>query len=324
VGIILSGQPGQRELALRAGEALSTAVEALGHQPIPVFLDSDSDLLIRQADLDVALIASQGRYGADGCVQGLMEMLGIPYTGSGVLAAAVGANLTKAKEILRLHNLPTAPGYVYDGLSGESLKRRHGAFGYPVSVRPVGEASALPFSIAHDELELECAADDALRCDDQVLIERHAPGRHYWVGVVDRSALGIIEAGADKHAGFLRMDATRQDRARRLPEERLRSVLQLGARAYEAIGCEGAACVRVQVCNRGNEIVHEVDPAPALTANSPIGRIAHNAGVQFPELVRRVLAGARLRAHGKRENRRQAQVRFDGPDRRRPAAALTH
>src|SRR5258708_7318735 len=118
-----------------------------GHRKIGVLLgglsaERDVDLVLRQSRIDVAFLALHGRYGEDGCVQGLLEVLGIPYTGSGVLASGLAMNKSKAKEIFRLHNLPTAPGYAIQGDAGDDVVESHGSFGYPLVVKPAGEGPA--------------------------------------------------------------------------------------------------------------------------------------------------------------------------------------
>src|SRR3954453_23445923 len=132
IGVLLGGLSAERDVSIRSGEAVVAALAEKGHDVCPIFVDRDIDLVLRQARIDVAFVALHGRYGEDGCVQGLLELLGIPYTGSGVLASGLAMNKAKAKEIFRLHNLPTAPGYLIEADSGEDLLEQHGAFGFPV------------------------------------------------------------------------------------------------------------------------------------------------------------------------------------------------
>jgi D-alanine-D-alanine ligase-like ATP-grasp enzyme len=98
--------------SIRAGEAVATALRQMGHETRCMFVDRDIDVALRQIKIDVAFLAVRGRYSADGCLQGLLELQGIPYTGSGVLACGLAMNRAKTKDVLRLFNLPVAPGYV--------------------------------------------------------------------------------------------------------------------------------------------------------------------------------------------------------------------
>ena len=123
IGVLLGGLSAERDVSIRSGEAILTALADRGHDAVPIFVDRDIDLVLRQTRIDVAFLALHGRYGEDGCVQGLLEVLGIPYTGSGVLASGLAMNKGKAKEIFRLHNLPTAPGLRHPGGLGRGRHR---------------------------------------------------------------------------------------------------------------------------------------------------------------------------------------------------------
>jgi D-alanine-D-alanine ligase len=324
IGVLLGGLSAERDPSVRAGEAVLTVLRDRGHDAIPLFVDRDIDLALRQARVEMAFLALRGRYGGDGCLQGLLELLGIPYTGSGVLASGLAMNRAKTKEVLRLHNLPTAPGYTMPVESADSLAEAHGAFGFPVLVRPVGIASPMGPAVARDEIELESALEDAFRLDDEALVERLVEGRRICVGVLDGSALGAVELPNPPGMGAPAGRSSVTIGAAKISAARYRSILRLATSAYEALGCEGAACVELVVSDKLNEVVMEVDTNPLLSPSAPLGRIAHGAGVTFPEVVCDILGGARLRAHGHRQNRRAVQVSFDGPDRRATAASAAH
>src|SRR5437588_12813811 len=136
IGVLMGGLSSERELSLKTGEAVWGALVERGHNAVKVFVDRDLDLALRAERIEVAFLALHGRYGEDGCVQGLLELFGIPYTGSSVLASALAMDKLKTKELFRLHNLPTPPYYIHR--RGES----HGAFGFPVVVKPRGEGSS--------------------------------------------------------------------------------------------------------------------------------------------------------------------------------------
>src|SRR5690349_8670176 len=114
IGVLMGGLSSEREVSLRSGEAALQALRGRGYQALPIYVDLYLDLALRQTRIDVAFIALHGRYGEDGCVQGLLETMGIPYTGSDVLASALAMHKVKAKELFRLHNLPTPAYYVAD------------------------------------------------------------------------------------------------------------------------------------------------------------------------------------------------------------------
>jgi D-alanine-D-alanine ligase len=320
IGVLLGGLSAERDISLRSGEAILAALAERGHDACAVFVDRDVDLMLRQTGIDVAFLALHGRYGEDGCIQGLLEVLGIPYTGSGVLASAMAMNKAKAKEIFRLHNLPTAPGYLIQADSADEVIENHGSFGFPVVVKPAGEGSSIGLRVAKDELELEAAVEDAQRFDDDVLVERFIEGREISVGLLDGKPLGAVEIaprrGIFDYQNKYTPGRTDFHLPARLSPERYRSVLRLAALAQEALGCEGATRVDLIVSERGNEVVLEVNTLPGMTPDSLLPKIAHGAGLSFDDLVEEMLNGARLRAHGHRRDRRAVQRGFAGPDRR--------
>jgi D-alanine-D-alanine ligase len=238
IGVLMGGLSAERDVSMRSGEAIVAALTDRGYDAWPLFVDRDVDLVLRQARIDVAFLL-HGRYGEDGCVQGMLELLGIPYTGSGVLASALAMNKAKAKEVFRLNNLPTAPGYLVEADGGEDLQELHGAFGFPAVVKPCGEGSSFGTRVARDELELEIAVEDALRFDDDVLVERFVDGGDLR-GVLDGkpTAVEIVPSAASPISQQVRggrTDTTCPRGCRRT----LRSVLRLATLAHEALGYEG-------------------------------------------------------------------------------------
>jgi D-alanine-D-alanine ligase len=327
IGVLLGGLAVERDASIRAGEAVVNALRCAGHQACPMFVDRDIDVALRQIRIDVAFMAGRGRYSADGCLQGCLELQGIPYTGSGVLASSLAMNRAKTKDVLRLFNLPVAPGYVLCGDDKSDLTEVHGAFGFPVVVRPVSASLLSGGTLARDELELEGALDDVFRLEDHALVERFVQGRPLTVGILDGVALGLVEVPrAGSWVGLRSVGARGQELCApvRLSRERYDSVLRLATQAYDAIGCEGPACVEMLVSERLNETIIDIDTSPVLLPSSPLPLIAQQAGLSYQDFVEEILQGARLRSHGRHSNRRTVQAAFVGPDRRSCAIPEMH
>jgi D-alanine-D-alanine ligase len=327
IGVLLGGLSVERDASIRAGEAVIAALRHMGHETCSMFVDRDIDVALRQTKIDVAFLAVRGRYSADGCLQGLLELLGIPYTGSAVLACGLAMNRAKTKDILRLFNLPVAPGYVLHCDHESNLTDVHGSFGFPVVVRPVSASLLWGGTLARDEMELESALDDVFRLEDCALVERFLQGRPVSVGIMDGTALGIVEVPRAGSWAGLRSVGTRgheQCASVRLSRERRDSVLRLATQAYDALGCEGPACVEMLVSERLNETIVDIDTSPLLLSSSPLPIIASQAGLDYCEFIEEILRGARLRAHGHHHNRRVSQTEFEGPDRRATAIPEAH
>jgi D-alanine-D-alanine ligase len=313
--------------------AILAALTESGHEARPLLVDRDLDLSLRQGRYEVAFLATRGRYLSDGCLQGLLEVLGIAYTGSGVLASALATNQARSRDVLRLANLPTAPAYLHRADSDRSPLEHHGSFGFPVVVSPAGSGLGSGATLASDELELEAAVEEAFRVGDEVLVERLCEGRLVTVAVLDGTPLGAMDRGplVDQLGGGAG-DAGAGERGPRADSKlrfrfaagRYRSLLRIAQQSCEALGVEGAALVDLVVSDRLNEVVRGVDPAPILTPSSPYGRLAASAGLSFEDLCEEILRGARLRAHGRRRERRAAQVPYVGTERRYGLPAMTH
>jgi D-alanine-D-alanine ligase len=323
IGVLMGGLSAEREVSLQSGENVYRALLNRGYNAIKIFVDRDIDLVLRQTSVDVVFNALHGRYGEDGCIQGLLEILGIPYTGSGVLASSLAMHKVKAKELFRLHNLPTPPYYMLTRERFISLEEVHGAFGFPVVVKPANEGSSVGVSMAENLDELEGACEDALRFDDVVLVERFIAGKEVHVGVVGGKAMGAIEIAPresrifDYQAKYIPGHADFFLPARLSPE-RYRGILTQALRAHQALGCSGATRVNMIVSDLGNEYILEVNTVPGLTPNSLLPKIAAHAGLDFIELLEAILAEASLHTLGQspETERRLRQKDLTGPERR--------
>jgi D-alanine-D-alanine ligase len=320
IGVLLGGLSSEREVSLRTGEAVLNALRERGHDAIPVYVDRDVDVALRQEQIDVAFIALHGRMGEDGCIQGLLELLGIPYTGSDVMASALAMHKGKAKELFRLHNLPTPAYYTLCPDDLADLADAHGDFGFPCVVKPIREGSSVGVAICHSLEELGPAVERAMCFDDEVLVERFIAGKEISVAILGDRALGACEIapreGWYDYQNKYTKGSTDYFVPPRLSPERYRGVLAQATRAHLALGCSGATRVDMMVSDSGNEFILEVNTVPGLTPTSLLPKIADAAGVSFGELCELMLAGASLASRRGRGERRVVQRQFVGDDRR--------
>ncbi|HEY4104754.1 MAG TPA: D-alanine--D-alanine ligase [Polyangiaceae bacterium] len=301
VGVLMGGSSAEREISLRSGQAVVSALTGLGYDVSEVVLGSGADALreIAQAELDVAFLALHGRLGEDGCVQGVLELLGVPYTGSNVLSSALAMDKLKAKELFRLHNVPTPPYYVFGAEhSAADLEEVHGSFGFPVIVKPRREGSSLGVTKAHNLSELAQAIEGALAFDSSVLVERFIEAKEVAVGILDGRVLGAIEiapkSGVYDFQSKYTPGMTDYYMPARLPAARYRGVLNLAERAAQALDTSGAVRVDLLVTEGQNEYVLEVNTLPGMTETSLLPKIANAAGFGFAELCEAILERATL------------------------------
>jgi D-alanine-D-alanine ligase len=307
IGVLMGGLSSERELSLRTGDAVHAALIDRGHDAVKIFVDRDLDLALRAERVDVAFLALHGRYGEDGCVQGLLEVLGIPYTGSSVLASALAMDKLKAKELFRLHNLPTPPYYVQHRGAGSAVAQ-HGSFGFPAVVKPRAEGSCLGVKRVDDLDELEVAVDEAARFDDDVLVERHIDGLELHVAVLAGRAIGAIEGRPGRGVNLVSPP--------RIGPERLRGVFTFAERAVRALEAQGLCEVDIVVSERGNEYVLEVDTQPPLGPSGLVPKIAHAVDLAFGDLIEAVLGDAQLHSGGRSDRSRARGSLTPGAERR--------
>ena len=329
IGVLMGGLSSERVVSMASGQAVLRALVDRGYNAVPIFVDRDVDLVLRQHGIEIAFLALHGRYGEDGSVQGMLEIMGIPYTGSDVLASALAMNKVKSKELFRLHNLPTPPHYVVDAERLASLGFYHGDFGFPAVVKPSCEGSSVGVEIVDDIDELSAACERALCFDSEVLVERYVAGQEVSVAVLEDRAIGAVEICTD---GSLYDYATKYNSGEctyhvppRVSPERYRGLLTQAELAHRALGCSGATRVDMMLSETGNEFVLEVNTVPGLTPTSLLPKIALEAGMPFADLVESILCGSRLANLERGNNDRRIKKRpFDGAERREGGVAEHH
>jgi D-alanine-D-alanine ligase len=304
VGVIMGGASGEHEVSLSTGSAVADALTECGHDVVRVVLPqtrSSLDVLrtLETAAIDVAFIALHGRLGEDGCVQGVLELASVPYTGAGVLGSALAMDKVKSKELFLLHNVPTPPYYTVGIDEGtEDLEALHRHFGFPVIVKPRGEGSSLAVTRANNFAELAQGLSLVFEYDDHALVERFIAGAEVNVGILNGRVLGAIEicprGGIYDYEAKYTPGASEYHMPARLPPARYQNVLNIASRAAEAVGATGAVRVDLLVTPGDNEYVLEVNTLPGMTPTSLLPKIAGSVGYGFGDLCEAILDGARL------------------------------
>lgn len=317
----MGGMSAEHDISMLSGEAISEALTERGYDVVRIVVDRDIDTVLRDTPIDIAFNALHGTYGEDGCIQGLLELRGIPYTGSGVLASALAMDKLKAKELFRLHNVPTPPYYRVNRDDLDRLEEVHGSFGFPVFVKPRRAGSSVGAGRADNLNELRARLEDALDYDRSILVERHITGREVAVGVLDGRALGAIEIVPrgrfyDYKSKYTKGRSDYHFPARLSPT-RYKGVLNLAEKAHQSVGAEGATRVDVLVTEGQNEFVLEVNTLPGMTPTSLLPKIANGSGYDFGDLCEAILHRANLGVSAQSTRHRSttsaSPSRGDGP-----------
>ena len=291
VAVLMGGPSAEREVSLKSGNAVLAALKRKGVDAQGMDADESTLRWLEQEKIERAFIALHGRWGEDGVIQGALEVLGIPYTGSGVLGSALGMDKLRSKYLWSAAGIP-APAYaVLKG--GIDLNQVIAKLDLPMFVKPVREGSSLGISKAKTPEELKAAWEMAAKYDDLVIAERFMEGAELTCAVLGDQALPLIKIETDREfydyeAKYI-LDNTRYLCPCGLPAAKEREIQTLALRAFAALGCSGWGRVDFMLDKAGNPYVLEVNTVPGMTDHSLVPKAAKQAGIEFDDLVLRIL-----------------------------------
>lgn len=290
IGILMGGTSSEREISLKTGQAIYAALKRQKFKAVAIDVGKNIAIDLIKHKIDVAFIALHGPLGEDGTIQGMLEILHIPYTGSRVLASALAMDKLKSKEIFVYHKIPT-PRW-------QSLKKneRVKVEKYPVVVKPCQQGSAIGVTIVEQETDLAKALKLAFRFNDTVIVEDYIKGKELTVGVLNDRALPVIEIipqnkfydfeskyaiGGSKHLIPASISSREQAKAQ-----------SLALATHNVLGCRGATRVDLLLDTKGRFFVLEVNTIPGMTETSLLPDAAKAAGLSFEQLVIEILSSA--------------------------------
>lgn len=292
IAVLMGGRSAEREVSLNTGEQVMAALrergaEAFALDPIDLsFIDE-----LRAQRPDVVFVCLHGRYGEDGTVQGLLELLGLPYVGSGVLASALAMDKVASKHMFAACGVPTPEYAVVVREEPWSVEELVAAVGERCVVKPASEGSAIGVSIVHELKELSGAVAAAFEHDDVVLVERFVDGVEVTVGVLGSArpfALPTLEIVPEHE--FYDYESkyvpgmSRHIIPARIPETAQQRCAELAVAAHRALGCRGVSRTDIIVEPGGAAWVLEVNTIPGMTRTSLLPDAARAAGIEFPDL----------------------------------------
>ncbi len=300
VAVLYGGRSAEREVSLRTGKACADALIERGYDIVLVDAGLDVAARLREAQAQVAFVALHGRWGEDGSIQGLLESMSIPYTGSGVLASALGMDKVFSKMLFREQGLKVIEYRVFRPGQAGTVTVADLPFGLPAVVKPGNEGSSVGVHIVHEADGLTAACLDAAQYKGDLVVERYVKGAEVDVAVLDGKALGAIEIVPSRefydYTAKYTPGAAQYFYPARLPPEHARRVCQAAEQAHAALGCSGVTRVDFIVSPDGTPFILEVNTLPGMTATSLVPKIAAGNGISFADLCERLLEGAALKA----------------------------
>jgi D-alanine-D-alanine ligase len=300
--VLQGGSSLERGVSLRSAARVEDALTALGHEAIGIDVGQDLVSRLRAEQPDVVFVALHGPGGEDGTVQELLEILDLPYTGPGVAACALCMDKVAAKHEMRAAGLPTPDWAAFNETAfrqlgaADTLDEIEERLGFPLVVKPASQGSSLGVEFASARDEVPQALVAAFSYDDRVLLERYVKGRELAVSVLDSESLPVVEA-IPREEDFFNFEAryeigrTEYVCPAALGAEETPRVQELAVRTYETLGCSGFARVDLILGEDGPGVL-EVNAIPGLTDTSLFPMAAEAAGIDFTQLVERILESA--------------------------------
>jgi D-alanine-D-alanine ligase len=300
VAVLKGGRSLERQVSLRSGARVEDALGRLGHEVVPIDVGADLIARLRAAQPELAFIAMHGRDGEDGTVQELLEILGIPYTGSGVLACSRASDKVLAKHLMLEAGIPTPDFFAFNETAfrelgaADALTAIEERLEFPIVVKPSTQGSALGIRFARSATDVPAAIVAAFSYDSRVLLERHVAGRDLAVSILDDEPLPVVEA-VPRNDEFYDFEA-RYEIGRTdficpadLPGGLTEAAQDLALRTYRLLGCSAFARVDLMLDEAGELTVLEANSIPGLTETSLLPQAADAAGISFDALIERIL-----------------------------------
>lgn len=290
----MGGASAEREISLKTGRSICDALKRRGYTVIPIEVDALLPHQIRLKKISVAFLALHGPGGEDGTVQGLLEVMKMPYTGSGVSASAVGMDKGLTRVVLQAAGVAVPPGTTLYARMVPARPPAH--LGLPVVVKPCAQGSTIGVSIVRKVSQWKKALQEAYRFGDQAVVEKYIPGREVAVGVFGSQVFPGVEVIAP--GGFYDFTAKYGKASTRYVcpaplSPKLKSLLrEQSLRAYQALGCRGAARVDFRIHTNGRPYILELNTIPGMTERSLLPMGAAQAGLTYDDLVERILQDA--------------------------------
>lgn len=301
IGVLYGGMSSEREVSLRSGKNCFEALERLGYTNIEL-IDVDKNIAknLLEKHIEIAYIALHGKYGEDGCIQGLLEILNIPYTGCGVMASSVSMNKEYTKKLLKVENIPVIPSVMINNI--DNLAKETAGLMFPLMIKPVCEGSSIGMTKVNSLEELKKAVQEATKYNSGVMAEEYINGQSLTVGVLDIESKTI----ATPILGFRTKTEWYDYEAKythgmtefilpaQISQELTELIQNLAIKSHQAVGARGMSRVDFILSENNKPYILEINTIPGMTDLSDLPAQAKEMGISYDNLVQIILNSALL------------------------------
>ncbi|EEM16494.1 D-alanine--D-alanine ligase [Bacillus pseudomycoides] len=286
VGVIMGGVSSEKQVSLMTGEEMIAHLDKSKYEVVPIKLNDKKELVEKVRNLDIALLALHGEYGEDGTIQGTLETLGVPYTGSVMLSSGICMDKNMSKKMIRYEGIQT-PDWIHLSNTEELQLDEIDKMGYPLVVKPNSGGSSVGVKIVYDKDSLLSSLEDVFKWDSEIVIEKYIKGEEITCSILDGKLLPIISIQHtaeffDYHAKY--DDIATIEEVVELPATTYERVVEAAMTCYRALKCSVYARVDI-IIKDGIPYVMEVNTLPGMTKNSLLPKSAHAAGISYSKLL---------------------------------------
>ena len=307
IGVLMGGQSSEREVSLKTGEAVYRSLVRSGYDVVAIDVSPALSQILHEQAIEIAFLALHGPGGEDGAIQGFLETLGIPYTGSGVRASAIGMHKEATKTQLAAQGIPVPKGTVIVRGPAPTLGRMLSRWKLklPVVVKPASQGSTIGVTIVRKPAQWKEALRVAHQYDTEAMVEAFIPGQEITVsllGGADGTVTGLPAVEIVAPDGFYDFSAKYQKGRTQylcpapLSASMTRQIKQAAIKTYQVLGCKGPARVDFRITPKGKPYVLEINTVPGMTETSLLPMAAGKAGLSYDALTERILESAIERA----------------------------
>ncbi|MBI5409026.1 MAG: D-alanine--D-alanine ligase [Nitrospirae bacterium] len=311
IGVLMGGESPERDISIRSGLAIYQSLQEMGYGSVPIDISKDIVNALKKEKIKFAFLALHGGIGENGAMQGMLEVLGIPYTGSGLLASALAMDKEVSKKIFIYHGLPAAPFVIVSQKSkvkshppppplakggqrgGGNFELQTPDFPLPWVVKPVAGGSSIGVSIIKEEKDLNPSLEKAFSLGQRVMIEKFIPGKEVHIGMLGHKVLGGVEVRPSLE--FYNYEAkytsglTDYIIPPEIDEATYENAKGIALKAHQALGCSGASRVDLRLDEGSVPHILEVNTLPGMTTTSLLPKIAKSAGISFNGLIEEII-----------------------------------
>ena len=286
VGVIMGGVSSEKQVSLMTGEEMIAHLDKGKYKVMPIKLNNKKELIEKAKDLDIALLALHGQYGEDGTIQGTLETLGVPYTGSGMLSSCICMDKNMSKKMIRYEGIQT-PDWIHLSRMEELQFNKIDKMEYPLVVKPNSGGSSVGVKIVYDKDSLFSSLEDVFKRDSEVVIEKYIKGEEITCSILNGKLLPVISIQHtadffDYHAKY--DDSATIEEVVKLPTTTHERVAEAAIACYRALKCSVYARVDMIIKDEVPYVM-EVNTLPGMTKNSLLPKSAHVAGIPYNKLL---------------------------------------